>query len=64
MRNNIGFSAHSVLKFNTEIDIFIKFSKNKNFSHSSIDSLVQCCPEKAILIQKFWSWYLMERFSE
>ena len=67
MRNNefkvFGFSAASVLKFSTEIDIFSEFPKNKSFSISSTDYPVQCCPEKAILMQKFWSWYLMERFS-
>ena len=60
----VGFSADSGLKFSTEIDTFIKFPKNKNCSHSSIGCPVQCCPEKAILMQKLWSWYLMERFSE
>ena len=41
MRNNnfnvFGFSADSVLKFRTEIDIFIKFPQNENFSISSTD---------------------------
>ena len=64
IRNNVDFSADSVLKIITEIDIFIKFPKNEIFSHSSINCLVQCCPEKAILMQKFWSWYLMEKISE
>ena len=67
MRNNkfklFGFSADSVLKFSTEIDIFTKFPQNENFSIFSLDYPVQCCPEKAILMQKFWSWYLMEIFS-
>ena len=41
MRNNnfkvFGFSADSVLKFSTEIDIFIKFPQNENFLISSTD---------------------------
>ena len=52
---NVGFSADSVLKFSTEIDIFIKFPKSENILHSSIGCIIQCCPEKAILMQKFWS---------
>ena len=60
----VGFSADSVLKFRIEIDIFIKFPQNENFLHSSINCSVQWCPEKAIVMQKFWSWYLMERFFE
>ena len=51
------------MKVSTEIDIFIKLPKNKKFSHSSTVCPVQYCPEKAILMQTFWSWYLMERFS-
>ena len=43
------FSADSVMKFSTEIDIFIKFPQNQNFSHYSIDCPVQCYPEK-----EFW----------
>ena len=45
MSNNLGFSADSVLKLSTAdiyilIDIFIKFPKNENLSHSSTDCLV------------------------
>ena len=32
------------------------------FLHFSIYSLVQCCTEKVILMQKFWSWYLRDIF--
>ena len=57
MRNNVGFTSDLVLKL-----IFLLNSpKNENFSHYSTLCLVQCCPEKSILMQKFWSWYLMER---
>ena len=45
--------ADSVLKFSTKIDAFIKHPKNGNFLHCSIDSLVQCYPEKANLIEIF-----------
>ena len=67
----VGFTADLVLKFSNENDIFIKFpQKTKIFRipcsiyHYLIDFLVQYCPEKSILMQTFWSWYLMERFSE
>ena len=54
MRNSklyiVGFSADLILKFSSEIDIFIKHTKNWNFLHCSIDSPVQCCPEKAYLV--------------
>ena len=36
----------------------------ENFWHFSIDYPVQCCPEKEILMQNFWSWYLIERYSD
>ena len=66
-RNNksqiFGFSVLK-LKFSTEIDIFIKFPQNGNFSHFSVDYPVQCCPENANVMQNFWSWYSIERFSE
>ena len=55
--------ADSVLKFSTEIYIFINTPKTE-ILHFSIDSPVQCCPEKVNFMQKFCSWYLMERFSE
>ena len=52
MRNSksqiAGFLADLVLKFSTEIDIFINTPKTE-FSNFSIDSAVQCCPEKEIL---------------
>ena len=60
----INFLADSVLKFKTEIDIFIKDPKNWMFLHFSVDSPVQCCPEKSNLMQNFCSLHLMERFSE
>ena len=60
---NCCFLAEPVLKFSTEIDIFIKSPKTE-FSHYSVESPVQCCPEKANFMQNFCSWYLMERFSE
>ena len=54
MRNSkyqtVGFSAESVLKLSTEIDIFIKFPQNNTFSHLLIVCPVQCCPEKATLM--------------
>ena len=34
------------------------------FLHCSIDCLVQCCPEKANLIENFCSGYLMKNSSE
>ena len=40
------FLANSVLKFIIEIDIFINTPKTE-FLKFSIDSPVQCCPEKA-----------------
>ena len=55
--------ADSVLKFSTEIDIFINTPK-LNFLHFSTDSPAQWCPEKAYFMQRLYSWYLMERFSE
>ena len=55
----IGFSADLVLKSSNKIDIFISFPKSLNFSHFNP---VQCCPEKEILMQNVWSWYLLERF--
>ena len=54
----------SVLKFSNGIDNFIKFPQNGNFSHFSIDFPTQYCPEKVILMQSVWSWYLIKRFSE
>ena len=42
-----GLLADSVVKLSIEIDIFIKHPKNWRFLHFSIDSPVQCCPEKA-----------------
>ena len=57
MRNGksqiVGFLADSVLKFSTEIDIFISNPKTE-FLHFSIDSPVQCCPEKANFMQNFY----------
>ena len=50
----ISFSADLVPNFSNEIDIFIKFAKNENSSMLSWE----------FLMQKFWSWYLMGRFSE
>ena len=50
----ISFSADLVPNFSNEIDIFIKFAKNENSSILSWE----------FLMQKFWSWYLMGRFSE
>ena len=47
--------ADSLLKSGTEIYIFIKHFKNGNFLHFSIDIPVQCCPEKANLMQNFCS---------
>ena len=45
MRNSklyiVGFSADLILKFSSEIDIFIKHTKNWNFLHCSIDSPVE-----------------------
>ena len=43
----IGFLADSVLKFSTEIEIFIKHYKNWIFPQFLIGSPVQCCPKKA-----------------
>ena len=57
----IGFSADLVLKSSNKIYIFISFPKSLIFSHFSP---VQCCPEKEILMQNVWSWYLLERFYE
>ena len=54
------FLVDSELKINTEIDIFIKHYKKKNVSHFLIDGPVQCRPEKAILMQTFCSWYIIE----
>ena len=57
MRNSksyiVGFLADSVLKISTEADIFIKQPKNVLSSYFLVDSLVQCCPEKVNLTQKF-----------
>ena len=57
MRNSksyiVGFLADSVLKVSTEADIFIKQPKNVLSSYFLVDSLVQCCPEKVNLTQKF-----------
>ena len=52
----LSFLANIFLKFDIEIDVFIKHINKGNFSHFSIDSPVQYCPEKAILMLKFWSW--------
>ena len=52
------------LKFSIKTNIFIKFPQNRNFSHFPIDYPGQCCVEKAILMQNFCSWYLLERFSD
>ena len=46
----VGFSADSVLKFSAQIDVFIKFFKKLKFFAFFVDYLVQCCPEKAILM--------------
>ena len=63
MSNNeskiVHFLADSVLKFSAGIDIFIKFLKNDLTTVCP----AQCCLKNAILMQKFWSWHLMERFS-
>ena len=54
-----------MLKFSTEIEIFIKHLKKLNLIlHFSIGSPVQCYPEKANFMQNFCSWYLMGVFSE
>ena len=57
MRNSksyiVGFLADSVLKISTEADIFIKQPKNVLSSYFLVDCLVQCCPEKVNLTQKF-----------
>ena len=49
---------------NIKFPQLIEFPKNETFLHSSIDYSNQCYPKKAILMQKFWSWYLMGRHSE
>ena len=64
MSKFVGFLADSALKFSTETDIFVKFPQNETFSNSSIVCSVQCFPEEAVLMEKFCSWYLMERFFE
>ena len=53
----IGFSVDSVLKSSNEIDIWIKFTQNGDFSHwwcplMSCDA--QWCPEKEMLMQNFF----------
>ena len=58
-----GVSADSVLKFSTDIDIFINNAKTE-FLHFSRDSPVQCYPKKVNFLKNFCSWYLMKRFSE
>ena len=49
-----GFLTDSVLKFSAKIDTFIRTPKIE-FLHFSIDSPVQCCPEKANFMQNFCS---------
>ena len=57
---NCCFLADLVLKFSTEIDIFIDHLKNWLLLNYSIDSSVQCCPEKANSMQNlfmvFWDF--------
>ena len=56
--------ADSILKLNTEINIFIKQPENENPLHFAIDTPVQSCPEKGNQMQDFCSWCLMEIFPE
>ena len=49
----------SILKFSTEFDILLNSRKTKMFCTRRQFALFN-----AVLMQKFWSWYLMERFSE
>ena len=44
--NIVGFLSDSVLKFSTEIYIFIN-TPETGFLIFAIDGPVQCCPEKA-----------------
>ena len=46
----LSFLANIFLKFDIEIDVFIKHINNGNFSHFSIDSPVHCCLQKAIIV--------------
>ena len=46
-RKTLVTVTDSVLKFSTEIYIFIKQPKNWDFLYFLIDSPVQCFPEKA-----------------
>ena len=59
MRNSklqtVIFLADSVLKFSTEIYIFIKHSKNWDLLHFLVDSQFQYYPEKANLMKNFCS---------
>ena len=61
MRNSksqiVDFLAFSVLKFSTEIGIFIKTPRTE-FLHFSMDSPLQCYPEKANFMQNFCPCYL------
>ena len=59
-----GSSATSVLKFSTELDIFIKHPKNGIFLQCSMDSPVQCYLEKANMVENLCSWYLVKKNSE
>ena len=63
MRNRklqiLVFFVDSKLKFSTETYIFIKHHKNRNLLHFSIDSPIQCCPEKAT----FLMMVVTEKFS-
>ena len=58
--------ADSLLKFSTEIYILSNTSKTEIFyifRQFFTFIPVQCCPEKANLMQNFCSWYLIERLS-
>ena len=57
-------TTNAALKCSTEIIFCVKFPKNGTSSHFSINYPVRCCPEKAVLMQNVWSWYLKKRFSE
>ena len=59
-----GSLATSVLKFSTELDIFIKHPKNGIFLQCSVDSPVQYYLEKANMVENFCSWYLVKKNSE
>ena len=67
MRNSkseiVGFLTDSVMKFRTEIYIFINSPKTE-FLHFLIDCRVWCFPEKPNFMKNVCLGYLMERFSE